>query len=284
MDHHLISSATLTISGSGTIRPAADAPTTQRTADGNVRFENENYRITAGDDDQVLIQNRNTGEQYRIWGDPHVEVDGRQAFDFWGQTTFILDDGTKVTIGTTPWEKGGNGATVASTVTITDGDYTAEITGVDTNTRGDLEFREFHGVHATVHELATRDGNVLRENADGAGFVALNDDGELVGVDQAFINATDEIKQGAVSFMQHYREALHVFRSLVGIVFSGDLVAHDRDAIPRPDVLPAPAQLQNPDVLPAPAQLQDSGEVPANDGDWSFSWSFTFNFTLARQG
>ena len=82
MEHHLIS-ASLTIAGSGTIKPAADAPTTQRTGDGKVRFENENYRITAGDDNQVLIQNKDTGEQYRIWGDPHVEIDGKQAFDFW---------------------------------------------------------------------------------------------------------------------------------------------------------------------------------------------------------
>ena len=273
MEHHLIS-ASLTIAGSGTIRPAADAPTTQRTGDGKVRFENENYRITAGDDNQVLIQNKDTGEQYRIWGDPHVEIDGKQAFDFWGQTTFVLDDGTKVTIETTPWKEGGNGATIASKVTITDGDYTAEISGVDTNTRGDLEFREFHGVHATVHELATRDGNVLYENANGRGFVAVNDQGDMVGVDQAFINATDEIKQGAVSFAQHYREALHIFRSLVAIVFSGDLVSHERDSAPRTDVLPAPQQLENPSLA-----------LPGldNHGDWSFSWSFSFNFTMGRQ-
>lgn len=273
MDNHLISSASLAITGSGSIKPAADAPTTVRTADGKVQFENDGYRITAGDDNQVLIQNKGTGERYRIWGDPHVEIDGRHAFDFWGQTTFVLDDGTKVTIETTPWDEGKNGATIASKVTITDGEYTAEISGVDTNTRGDLGFREFHGVHATVHELATRDGNVLHENAHGSGFVALNDDGEMVGVDQAFINATDEVKQGAVSFTQHYREAMHIFRSLVAIVFSGDLVAHERDADPRPDVLPAPAQIERGD---------DGLPAPAGDG-WSFSWSASFNFTLARQ-
>lgn len=276
MEQQFISASLVgSISFSGTDRPAADAPTTQRTADGKVRFENGNYRITAGDDNQILIQNKNTGEQYRIWGDPHVEIDGKQAFDFWGQTTFVLDDGTKVTIETTPWNEGKNGATIASKVTITDGDYTAEISGVDTNTRGDLSFREFHGVHATVHELATRDGNVLYENADGRGFVAYNRSGELVGVDQAFINATDEIKQGGVSFMQQYREAMHIFSSLVAIVFSGDLVSHERDApAPRPDVLPAPMQLDNP-----------ARELPAadNGGDWSFSWSFAFNFTLLNQ-
>lgn len=275
MENHLVS-ASLVINGSGTIKPAADAPTTQRTSDGKVQFENDNYRITAGDDNQVLIQNKNTGEQYRIWGDPHVEIDGKQAFDFWGQTTFVLDDGTKVTIETTPWNEGKNGATIASKVTITDGEYTAEISGVDTNTRGDLEFREFHGVHATVHELATRDGNVLYENDKGAGFVALDRNGDLVGVDQAFINATDEVKQGAVSFMQHYREAMHIFKSLVAIVFSGDLVSHERDSdSPRPDVLPAPVQINNP--LP-------SAPVADDAGDWSFSWSFSFNFSLVNQG
>ncbi|GGK04064.1 DUF1521 domain-containing protein [Luteimonas terricola] len=274
MDNHLISSASLAINGGGTIKPAGEAPTTQRTTDGKVRFENDGYRITAGDDNQILIQNKNTGEQYRIWGDPHVEVDGKQAFDFWGQTTFMLDDGTKVTIETTPWNEGKNGATIASKVTITDGEYTAEISGVDTNTRGDLEFREFHGVHATVHELATRDGNILYENANGRGFVALDHDGQMVGVDQAFINATDEVKQGAVSFAQHYREAMHIFKSLVAIVFSGDLVSHERDVDPRPDVLPAPMQIENP--------ARDAPALDAGD-DWSFSWSFSFDFTMARQ-
>jgi FlaG/FlaF family flagellin (archaellin) len=274
MDQNVSVNASLSLTASGTLpnRPAADAPTTQRTADGKVRFENDNYRITAGDDNQVLIQNKDTGEQYRIWGDPHVEIDGKQAFDFWGQTTFMLDDGTKVTIETTPWDEGGNGATIASKVTITDGAYTTEIRGVDTNTKGDLGFREFHGVAATLQELATRDGNVLYENENGAGFIALDRDGNMTGVDQAFINATDEIKNGGLSFMQGYREMLHVFRSLVGIVFSGDLVSHENDA-PGPDVLPAPQQLQNPTT---DAPLADAGDA------WSFSWSFEFNFSMTR--
>lgn len=86
-----------------------DGPGTHRTADGKVQFENENYRITADDNNEVVIHNKATGENYRIWGDPHVEVDGRHAFDFWGRTTFVLDDGTRVTIATTPWAEGNNG-------------------------------------------------------------------------------------------------------------------------------------------------------------------------------
>lgn len=241
MDTFAASGLSLTISGSGAGTAPADAPTTQRTADGKVRFENDNYRITAGDDNQVLIQNKNTGEQYRIWGDPHVEIDGKHAFDFWGQTTFVLEDGTKVTIETTPWDEGGNGATIASEVTITDGEYTTVINGVDTNTRGDLGFKEYHGTVATLKELAERDGNVVHENAEGSGFIAVDPDGSTRGVDQAFINATDEIKQGGPSFVQARAEAFHVFSSLMSIIFSGSFVeAQPADTTPDPEAQPTP--------------------------------------------
>lgn len=56
-----------------------EQPSTRRTADGKVQFENANYRITADDNNEILIHNKNTGENYRIWGDPHVEVDGKHA-------------------------------------------------------------------------------------------------------------------------------------------------------------------------------------------------------------
>src|SRR3546814_17436153 len=63
-----------------------------RTSDGKVQFENDNHRITADDNNEVTIFNKQTGESYRIWGDPHVEIDGKHAFDFWGNTTFALDE------------------------------------------------------------------------------------------------------------------------------------------------------------------------------------------------
>ena len=101
----------VSLSVSGQLPAAApSSASTQRTGDGRVQFENDNYRITAGDNDEVIIFNKATGENYRIWGDPHVEIDGKHAFDFWGQTTFVLDDGTRLTIATTPWDAGNNGA------------------------------------------------------------------------------------------------------------------------------------------------------------------------------
>lgn len=269
MDHTttVTTTTSLSINASGTYSPSggASSANTQRTADGRVRFENDNYTITAGDNNEVLVKNKNTGEEYRIWGDPHVEVDGEHAFDFWGQTTFVLDDGTKVTIETTPWEGGDNGATVASEVTITDGksDYTAVISGVDTNTKGDLSFREYEGDVAQMVELAERDGNTVYENENGRGFFAVDRDGNIRNVDQAFINATDEVKNGGPTFMQQYAEMFQMFSGLMSIFFDGSFDSVD-DGRPPTDVV-----------------HQGDGEQ-SGTGTVSWSWSWSFSMTLTR--
>jgi hypothetical protein len=204
--------------------PGASAPGTQRTADGKVQFENDHYRITADDNNEVMIHNKDTGENYRIWGDPHVEVDGQHAFDFWGQTTFVLDDGTKVTIATTPWADGNNGATVASQVTILDGggQYGVQIEGVDSNTHGDLGFVDVDVAGGDGHlETSVAQGNVLRENSDGSGFVAVDGDGRLRGVDQAFINATDEVKQRGSTMLAELGSMFQGFSGVMSMSLSG---------------------------------------------------------------
>ncbi|MDN5781394.1 MAG: DUF1521 domain-containing protein [Luteimonas sp.] len=212
---------------------SANAPSTSRTADGKVQFENDNYRITADDNNEVMIKNKATGENYRIWGDPHVEVDGQHAFDFWGNTTFVLDDGTRVTITTTPWEQGHNGATVASQVTILDGGghYGARIEGVDSNTRGDLGFVDINvsGRDGKLTSSAS-EGNVLQENENGRGFVATDGDGRLRGVDQAFINATDEVKQHGSSMVAQLSSMFREFSGLLSVSFSGQFLSLSFDS------------------------------------------------------
>lgn len=233
-------SISVSLSISGQLPAVQSAASTQRTADGRVQFENENYRITAGDNDEVIVFNKGTGENYRIWGDPHVEIDGKHAFDFWGQTTFQLDDGTKVTIETTPWDQGGNGATVASVVTITDGDYGVQISGVDSNTHGDLSFQEFAG-GGRVLDAAVRDGNVLLENENGSGFIAVDQNGNLQNVDQAFILATDELKNGGPDFLAHFAEIFSFFTGLMAISFNGGLALGSDNAHRDPEPVAPPA-------------------------------------------
>lgn len=222
-------------------------PTNASTAmqGGKAVFENDNYRISAGDDNEVLIQNKRTGETYRAWGDPHMDIDGKHEFDFWGTTTFALDDGTKVTIQTTPW---GNNpeATLSSKVTITNGDYGVQITGVDTNSLGDLAIDEGKGWGRMV-DWAVDDGNVLYENTFGKGFLAVDDQGRIRAVDQQYINETDLKKGGALA--ERFDGAFRMLEGLVSITFMGVFLS-------------SLGELFN-------AATRDSGtrRNPANDGD-----------------
>lgn len=199
------------------IDPANPSNASTQMVGGKAVFENDSYRISAGDNNEVLIQNKHTGETYRAWGDPHMDIDGKHMFDFWGTTTFVLDDGTKVTIETTPWGNNPD-ATLSSKVTITNGDYGVQITGVDTNTQGDLAIDEGKGWGRLV-DLAVDDGNALHENTFGKGFLAMDGNGSIRQVDQQYINETDLLKGGALT--QQHEGAFRMLEGLIAISFVG---------------------------------------------------------------
>lgn len=186
---------------------------------GQAVFENDNYRITMGDNNTVTINNKHTGESYQAWGDPHMKIDGQQAFDFWGTTTLKLEDGTNVTIETTPWANNPN-MTLSSKVTITNGDYGVQVSGIDTNKTGDLKIDEAKG-WGRVLDWAVDDGNVLQENPAGKGFVAVDADGIVRKVDQAYINQTDLLKGGADKLQNQFKDAFRVLGGLLSITFVG---------------------------------------------------------------
>lgn len=120
---------------------------------------------------QIKIINENTGERTRIWGDPHVEIDGKHAYDFWGTTTFTLENGTKITINTEQW--GGNpNAYVASQVVVTRGSNALVIDGVSQNKLGDMSITLSNDGYAV--DAAHRDGFVLNENECGSGWMTQN--------------------------------------------------------------------------------------------------------------
>jgi Domain of Unknown Function (DUF1521) len=187
---------------------------------GKVQFENDNYRITAGDDNTVTIHNKNTGETYQAWGDPHMNIDGQHAFDFWGTTTLQLDDGTKVTIETTPWANNPE-MTLSSKVTITNGDYGVQISGVDTNKTGDLKIDEAPH-HGGLLDALVADGNTLHENPAGKGFLAVDGNGRIRAVDQKYINETDLMKGGKLQAQG--ADAFRHMAGLMAIAFVGGFI------------------------------------------------------------
>jgi Domain of Unknown Function (DUF1521) len=128
----------------------------------------DGYRLEIDErSSQMTIINDKTGEKTRIWGDPHVEIDGKHAYDFWGTTTFTLENGTKITINTEQW--GGNpNAYVASQVVITKGDNAIIVDGISQNKLGDLSVSMSNNGYAI--DAATRDGYTLHENASGSGW------------------------------------------------------------------------------------------------------------------
>lgn len=65
----------------------------------------------------------------RIWGDPHIDVgnNGKNNADFYKDTSLLLEDGTKITIGT---RSKGRTATYSDLLTITRGDQAVKVTGL----------------------------------------------------------------------------------------------------------------------------------------------------------
>jgi len=186
---------------------------------GKAVFENMTYRITMGDDNTISIKNRHTRENYQAWGDPHMNVDGQRAFDFWGTTALKLEDGTKLTIETTPSDINPN-VTLLSKVTITNGDYGVQISGIDTNKTGNLKINEAKG-WGKVLDCAVDDGTVLKQNAPDKNFVAVDDSGLVRNVDQMYITETAPFKGRADNLQSQFKDAFRVLGGLLSIRFAG---------------------------------------------------------------
>lgn len=124
---------------------------------------------------EMKIVNKETQETTRIWGDPHVDWnnDGTNDVDFKHTTTFELEDGTQVTIDTQRWKD--TEAYISDKVTIRNGDNQVVVEGLGQATLGDLKVTQTQdGAKGT-----TPTGHVVKENADGIGWLDASD-GKLV--------------------------------------------------------------------------------------------------------
>lgn len=189
---------------------------------------------------QMTIINEKTGERTRIWGDPHVELNGKHAYDFWGTTTFTLENGTKITINTEQW-KGNPNMYVASQVVVTNGSNALIIDGISQNKIGDLSMTLSNDGRAI--DAATRDGFTLHENSAGIGW--MTEGGKLAS--QCDLDATRVGREyGPGSELPSLGELAGVlgqfllFGSFINFAYNlGRDIGGDQ-LIPRPNVRPMP--------------------------------------------
>ena len=174
-------------------------------AAGKADWENENYKISFNEGmSEMFVQNKNTGENYTIWGDPHVSI-GHESentgakrttaghnqehdFDFKKDVRFTLEDGTEIHVKTTPWMRDGkeiNGATLASEVLIQDGlsDHAFKVTGLDGNghTQGDMTATEMRGLDVSeADRINEREGlQMFERTGNDKGFSMRGADGQV---------------------------------------------------------------------------------------------------------
>ncbi|MDO5086614.1 MAG: DUF1521 domain-containing protein [Comamonadaceae bacterium] len=215
---------------------------------------------------QIKIVNKNNGEVTNIWGDPHIDwnKDGKTDADFWGKTTFQLEDGTKITIGTEPW-KGNKGMYVASEVTVTRGDHALQIKGLSQNELGDMKI-EYADRGGQALDWAVTDGFVVKENAQGEGWINA-DTGKL-----ATQKDFDITKPGAPKiheFTQAFGQALGLYLStgMVSAITNALTTALARHGdslkalLGQKGAAPAPAQMAA--QTPAAAKAPPPSAAPA---------------------
>jgi hypothetical protein len=175
-----------------TTKPApAPAPSTKPAVEQGPMMVNSNtntvdtgrYTIHASKDDggTLTVTDNTSGENFKIWGDPHIETGDGDKTDFMHQpATFMLDDGTKITV--TPTQ--GQGATYIDNVTITRGNDAAQIGGVHD---GNLNTTPLRGEGRYLDD-ATPDGTVLRTKDGHVDDLVLADGTEIKGNNVANID------------------------------------------------------------------------------------------------
>ncbi|MDT0498229.1 DUF1521 domain-containing protein [Algiphilus sp. W345] len=151
--------------------PAQSEWTVSETGNGRATIDLGNYTLDINEhSSEIVLTNKDTGERSRIWGDPHFDTngDGRTDVDFWGTISLNLEDGTKITIDTTPYARN-EAMTLSSKLTITKGDQAIVVDGLDQNSIGDMSITQSDD--GRVLDTFTGDGMNLYENSQGEGWM-----------------------------------------------------------------------------------------------------------------
>ncbi len=102
--------------------------------------------------------------------DPHVDTsgDGKQEFEFYDQSTFVLADGTKITVGTEEW--GSTGHYLSANLTITKGNQSVKVSGIDHGYTDNPDNQTLNIGDVTLNGLNddanTEDGDIYQMGTD----------------------------------------------------------------------------------------------------------------------
>lgn len=162
---------------------------------GRALFESEALLVGMADDARLAIENKLTAERYGLGGQGLLTLDDGSVLQFWGTTSFVFDDGTKLTL-QIPFDVDDDKPAI-TTATIVHGDYGVQIRASD---QAPLAIDERPQGGAAL-DAGIDDGNRLIENALGEGFVALGEDGTLQLVDQDHLDATDLVRQRQLAWL-----------------------------------------------------------------------------------
>ena len=197
----------------GLFQPSGPAFTASMPASGQAS-------IDLGDGNRLLFNKANSqmqiedaqGDVTTIWGDPHLVENGSQVGEFYGTTTFHLQDGTKITIDTKPGSENG-GVAYADKVTITRGSNAVVVGNLDQETGGSLNVSLSQNGFAL--DAATADGLVLNQAAGGRWTSSLTGQN----VTQSDLNMTKPGGEAAIEFGQALGQMLGAFLS-TGMLFT----------------------------------------------------------------
>jgi hypothetical protein len=145
----------------------------------SIKLDN-GYRLEINEhSSQIKIINTNCNETTTIWGDPHVDWNGVAGDEgrFFGNTSFVLADGTKITVNTVPWNAAKT-EWLAENVVITKGNQSMVIDGIAQNAKGDVKV--YQGLNGQALDKFVDDGKLtVYENTNGIGWVTAKGGNQL---------------------------------------------------------------------------------------------------------
>lgn len=252
--------------------PSVDPVWTHEVKDGKATINlGDKYTITADEKDGTwTVRNNQTGHVTKIHGDPHVDADGdgKDDFDFKKDMTFQLDDGTKITVNNVDY---GNGESISSKLTITNGHNAMVVEGLGDDKDGKNNLRVTQSNAGMTLDQLTADGaQTIHES--GQGWV----DGAGRAVNQAGIDAGEQGRapgndQYASAQPAPATQAFFVPPPPPSLVMVPVAVAQTQAQSPQPTSQPAPVWSHEVKDGKATINLGDKYTITADekDGTWT---------------